>query len=107
MSFPLAGAVGMVNRFHDGVGVKGTPGNVSVRRISRAESPGSARSASCKDALPWPSAPSQSAENGYSRQRSDAALPFRDRNLLPMPVRLYAMLTWTTLRRLPLINPEV
>jgi REP-associated tyrosine transposase len=24
-----------------------------------------------------------------------------------MPVRLYAMLTWTTLRRLPLINPEV
>lgn len=24
-----------------------------------------------------------------------------------MPVRLYAMLTWTTLRRLPLINPGV
>jgi len=25
----------------------------------------------------------------------------------PMPVRLYAHLTWTTLRRLPLLNPEV
>jgi len=40
-------------------------------------------------------------------ENDDSPVAVTRQSSLPMPVRLYVHLTWTTLRRLPVLNPEV